>query len=184
MRIEVCFSFLLFNAMIFLMRRSQVILCFYGGCILHELGHIIAAAFVDMKPETVIFKGSGIVMITKKNCLVPVKKNVFVLLSGPAANLVAGMFFAVYSHNQLCFIINSSLCIYNLLPFPGLDGGAVADVIFSGSPHEYLVSSVIFFIRYAVCFVSIMAVFCGFEELLPLAVMVFCQNIFNDVNRQ
>lgn len=147
-RTDIHFTFLLFNAVIFLMRGNQAILCFYGGCILHELGHILAAAFAGISVQRVSLTGMGIVMTAEKNSSVPTKYSLFVLLSGPAVNLICAGIIFLSGGNFSFAAINLALCVYNLLPFSSLDGGAALEILVSGRTHEYALRRGIAFLKF------------------------------------
>ena len=146
--IDIHFSFLLFNAVLFLMRGNQTILCFYGGCILHELGHILAAAVVGISVQKVSLKGTGIIMSAEKNSSVPAKNSLFVLLSGPLVNLVCAVIIHLTHGSSDFAAVNLALCVYNLLPFSFLDGGAALESLVTGICHEYTLRRFILLFRF------------------------------------
>lgn len=80
--------------------------------------------------------GSGICMILKKNAALPVKQELFVLLSGPAFNLFIFAFCKSANLFPVFRIINLSLAIYNLLPYKQLDGGSVISLFTLGTSGE------------------------------------------------
>ena len=178
-RVDICFSFLLFNALIFLIREKQVILCFYGGCILHELGHILAAAAVGIKTESVVLSGSGIIMETEKSAVCPIKKSLIVLLSGPAVNLAFAGITALWGSSSLFTVLNLVLCMYNLLPFPGLDGGSAIEIIIGGSSWEYAARRVVTAVRYLMLLAALAALLHGIKEIFPAFAVLLCLNIIN-----
>ena len=118
--IRLGFTFLLFNALLFLFRSGGLILGFYSACIIHELGHI-SLSFLGIKisadpPPTRA-------------------KELAVLLSGPAANLITG---GICLHLGIFgFFARFSIAegLFNLLPLSFLDGGAALDVLTRGMRH-------------------------------------------------
>lgn len=131
------------------MRENQAILCFYGGCILHELGHILAAASAGISVQRVSLTGTGIIMTAEKNASVPTKYSLLVLLSGPAVNLFcAGIIYLAGGSNSFA-AVNLALCVYNLLPFSFLDGGAALEILVSGRTHEYALRRGIAVLKFA-----------------------------------
>jgi Zn-dependent protease len=142
-RLKISFSFLAFNALVFLLRDTGIILAFYTVCALHEAGHIAAALATGTKIASVELTGFGIRMETVPDCTAPVRRQLAVLIAGPAVNA------AVYLLMRLlrcggCFpLLNLSAALYNLLPYRCLDGGAVIEVFTSGSRHEYLAGRLI-----------------------------------------
>lgn len=158
-RTDIHFTFLLFNAALFLMRGNHTILCFYGACILHELGHILAAAAVGIAVQRVSLTGTGIVMTAEKNVAIPAKYSLFVLLSGPAVNLFCAGIIRLIGGNPTFAAINSALCVYNLLPFSFLDGGAVLELFISGRPYEYALRRCLGVLRAATVVIFLLIIF-------------------------
>lgn len=109
---------------------------FYAACILHESGHILAALISRRKITSVDFMGSGICMKLKKNAASPVKQELFVLLSGPAFNILAYVIFGFMNLSSEFRSINLALAIYNLLPYKQLDGGSAIELFTLGYSGE------------------------------------------------
>ena len=134
--VRIHFSFFVFNALIFLFRSSRLILAFYTVCALHEAGHLAALALCGGRVRAVEISGAGIRIVTRKGGTFPTRSSVFVLLSGPAANI------AVYSVMKLAGcggifpLLNLSAAVYNMLPYYSLDGGAVIACITEGRACE------------------------------------------------
>lgn len=149
-RIDIHFSFLLFNAVLFLLRESQTILCFYGGCILHELGHILAAASAGISVQSVSMTGTGIIMTADKNIAVPAKYSLFVLAAGPLVNLFCAGISFLAGKNPSFTAVNLALCVYNLLPFSFLDGGSALEILVTGNSNEYALRRFIALFRFIV----------------------------------
>lgn len=135
-QLRIHFTFLLFNALIFLSKENGTILSFYTACILHELGHIFAAFISKRKITSIDFMGSGICMILKKNAASPVKQELFVLLSGPAFNLFIFAFCKSANLFPVFRTINLALAVYNLLPYKQLDGGSAISLFTLGASGE------------------------------------------------
>ena len=148
-RTDIHFTFLLFNAMLFLLRENQTILCFYGGCILHELGHIFAAAAAGISVQKVSLTGTGIIMTAEKNSSVPMKYSLMVLLSGPAVNLFCAGIINLVGGSDSFAAVNFALCVYNLLPFSLLDGGTLLETLVAGRTHEYVLRRGIAVLKFA-----------------------------------
>ena len=128
--LRVHFSFLLFNALFFLFLPERAG-DFYISCILHELGHILTAAALGQRLLSVDMRGTGILMIPEKKAAAPFSHGLAVLLSGPAVNL---LLWAAASGE----LAGTSLALglYNLLPYSQLDGGAVLELLISGTSGE------------------------------------------------
>jgi len=130
-RIRFRFSFFVFNALLFMLQDSSLTLMFYTVCAIHEAGHIAAASFCGIDIVSVDITGFGIIMTTSGRSLVPRRKELAVLLAGPAMNILA---FAIASGPFS--VLNLAAAVYNLLPYRRLDGGAILALLTEGSPKE------------------------------------------------
>lgn len=161
---SVKFSFLLFNALIFLLRENSVIMNFYAVCIIHELGHLFAVCITGGKIKSVVFSGTGVVITPEKNS----PHELFVMLSGPCANLAVFIIFNIIGIGQTFRLLNLGTAFYNLLPYRQLDGGAGLALLTDGSPHERTVNTVLNCIKVLFSvFLLGLSVFCG-REFVPL----------------
>lgn len=148
MKIKVKFSFLLFNALLFMFRDTELISAFYIACISHEIGHIIALKFTGGELKSIEFSSSGIKM-SASPCS-SVGKGIFVLMSGPAVNLILYAILTACGIKGFLPVFNLAEGLFNLLPYSMLDGGAVLNLIAEGSIYEnrlqsiYLVIKIIF----------------------------------------
>ncbi len=130
-QIKIKFSFLLFNALIFIFRESSLILGFYGACIIHEAGHIAAVYLTGGNVKSVEFSWMGIKMTAA--AADTVKSAVFVQLSGPAANLLAFLMIIAGGKNGYLAVFCLMEGILNLLPYRFLDGGTVLEILADAS---------------------------------------------------
>lgn len=135
-RFHVDFSFLVFNALIFLIKDGGLIFNFYSVCAIHETGHMLAIFLTKGKIKSVCFSGTGIRIVTKKNSTVTLKHELFVLLAGPAANLFIFIMMRCLHCGGAFPIMNLAVAVYNLLPYRQLDGGAAIGLFISGSVWE------------------------------------------------
>lgn len=158
------FSFLLFNALIFLLRDNSVIMNFYAVCIIHELGHLLAIGITGGKIKSVVFSGTGVVITPEKNS----PHELFVMLSGPCANLAVFVICSIIGIGQIFRLLNLGTAFYNLLPYRQLDGGAGLALLTDGSPHERTINTVLTVIKILFSVVLFGAsVFYG-REFVPL----------------
>lgn len=159
---SVKFSFLLFNALIFLLRENSVIMNFYAVCIIHELGHLFAIGITGGKIKSVVFSGTGVVITPEKN------SEFFVMLAGPCANLAVFVIFSIMGVGQTFRLLNMGTALYNLLPYRQLDGGSALALLTDGSPHERTVNTVLTCIKimFSVFLLGI-SLFCG-RDFVPL----------------
>lgn len=126
-KIKVKFSFLLFNALIFIFRESSLIIGFYAACILHEAGHIWAVYFTGGSVKSIEFSWTGIKMTASASD--SPKSAIFVQLCGPLANLAAFLLLAVFGRNGYFAVFCLAEGVLNLLPYRFLDGGAILDIL-------------------------------------------------------
>lgn len=109
---------------------------------IHEGGHIFAAFLCDMNIKKITFWAGGI-RIETEGKIKSLSKDIFILISGPAFNFIAALFYfrtECYSP----FSVNIILGLFNLLPFSTLDGGAILKKslehlnIFSDMPLKFI----------------------------------------------
>lgn len=161
---SVNFSFLLFNALIFLLRENSVVMDFYAVCIIHELGHLLAVFVTGGKIKSVVFSGTGVVITPEKNS----PHELFVLLFGPSANLAVFIIFNIIGIGKTFRLLNLGTALYNLLPYRQLDGGSALALLTDGSPHERTINTVLtcMKIMFSVFLLGV-SVFCG-RDFVPL----------------
>ena len=137
---------------------------FYAVCIIHELGHLFAVCITGGKIRSVVFSGTGVVITPEKNS----PHELFVMLSGPCANLVVFIIFNIIGIGQIFRLLNLGTAFYNLLPYRQLDGGAGLALLTDGSPYERTVNTVLTSIKLLFSvFLLGLSVFCG-REFVPL----------------
>lgn len=139
-KIRVKFSFLLFNALLFMFRDTRLISAFYIACISHEIGHIAALKLTGGELKSIELSSSGIKMSASPCC--SVRDGIFVLLSGPAVNLILYAVLTLCGVGGLLPMFNLAEGLFNLLPYSMLDGGAVLNLIAEGSVYESRLQSV------------------------------------------
>ena len=97
--------------------------------VMHEGGHLLAMWILDCSPKRVRLVPAALEITAAFGC--SRKKEIAVALAGPAVNLV--LFFTLW-FNFLAYkgeqtliyaLINLLICIFNMLPVTGLDGGTV-----------------------------------------------------------
>lgn len=133
-KISVKYSFLVFNALIFMFRKTSLICGFYAACIIHEAGHIIAIWLTGGKVSKIELSCSGIKMTATPP--VSLKAGIIVQLSGPFANLLVFLLLAVMGKIGYTAMFCLVEGIFNLLPYRFLDGGAVLEMITDGTENE------------------------------------------------
>lgn len=97
--------------------------------VMHEGGHLLVMWILDCSPRRVRLVPAALEITAAFGC--SRKKEIAVALAGPAVNLV--LFFTLW-FNFLAYkgeqtliyaLINLLICIFNMLPVTGLDGGTV-----------------------------------------------------------
>lgn len=133
-QIKVKFSFLLFNALIFIFRESSLIIGFYAACILHEAGHIWAVYLTGGCVKSIEFSWTGIKMTASASS--SAKSAILVQLCGPLANLAAFLLLTALGRNGYFAVFCLAEGILNLLPYRFLDGGAILEILADLSPEQ------------------------------------------------
>ena len=162
------FSFLVFNALIFLMRSCGLVLSFYAVCLLHEAGHLIALRHTGGSISTVDISGAGIVIGTRKDGSISDKSRLFVLLAGPAANILLYVLLSICGYHRSLAQLNLIAAVYNMLPYRSLDGGAIISLLSVGTVRERAVMHILTAVKLLMIALSAAAVhYCG-REVFPL----------------
>lgn len=97
--------------------------------LMHEGGHLLTMWILDCSPKRVRLVPAAVEITTAFGC--SRKKEIAVALAGPAVNLV--LFFTLWFNylafknetTLVCALINLLICVFNMLPVIGLDGGTV-----------------------------------------------------------
>lgn len=133
---RVHFSFFVFNALIFLLRDNGLVLAFYTVCAVHEAGHIAALMLVGGRIGSVELSGFGIRMERQKSRMISAKSSIFVLLAGPAANIMMYILMKLTDCGGDFPLLNLMAAAYNMLPYRSLDGGAIIAEFTAGTAVE------------------------------------------------
>lgn len=140
-RVRIRFSFLLFNAILFMFWEPGAAAGFYIVCLLHELGHAAAAALTGAGIYRIDLTGFGIIMTVGQPRNIP--GGAAVLLSGPAVNLLLYLILRFMDAAEYFRDLNLAAGVFNLLPFSGLDGGSLAELLISGTDSEPLLRTLL-----------------------------------------
>lgn len=133
-KIKIKFSFLLFNALIFIFRESSLILGFYGACIIHETGHILAVYLTGGSVSSVEFSWLGIKMTAAPTS--SFKSAAFVQLCGPIANILAFLILVAGGKGGYFAVFSLMEGLLNLLPYKFLDGGTILEILADLSENQ------------------------------------------------
>lgn len=125
LRLEVSPGFLLLLAALFWLDEGSGLLP-WGllACLIHELGHIIAAAICGGQAERLSLTVIGAELSFSYRTPLSYGQDSIVALAGPAANLTAGGVFLVLGWD-LPAVLSLGIGAFNLLPIQPLDGGRV-----------------------------------------------------------
>ena len=126
-----------------MLHDSRLMLAFYTACAVHESGHIIALLTCGGRVNAVELSGAGICIIMRKGGIVPVKNSLFVLLSGPAANIIVFLIVKLSGCGGDFPLIDLMAAVYNMLPYRSLDGGAVIALLTEGTASERAVNALL-----------------------------------------
>lgn len=135
-KIRAEFSFFAFAALIFLLKDKYTASGFVMVCILHELGHLAAIFILGVKIKMVKLSGFGIKIETEKSGIVPIYRSILILLSGPAANTILYILLGFSGVYHQFAVLSLAAAVYNLLPYPQLDGGSAIELLITGSVYE------------------------------------------------
>lgn len=107
---------------------------------MHECGHFLAAKWFNWRINAFILWAFGGVMATDEDESRPLKEEVIVTLAGPLQHVI--IFGAVQSFHRFgimseylydtAILLNSMICLFNLLPIYPLDGGKLLKASLSG----------------------------------------------------
>ncbi|MDE6670968.1 MAG: hypothetical protein K2K16_02100 [Ruminococcus sp.] len=161
------FSFLVFNALIFLMRENNTVMTFYAVCIIHELGHLFAISLTGGKIKSVVFSGTGVIITPERNS----RHELFIMLAGAGANLIAFVLLSISGIGGMFRLLNLCTAIYNLLPYRQLDGGSALSLIIDGTPYERTVNMILMVVRLIFSGVLLLAVFLYGRDFIPVFIM-------------
>lgn len=173
-KFQVEFSFLVFAAMLFLIKDGDVIRKFLAVCLIHELGHAVVLILTGGHLAEIIFSGMGIKMIPEKS-LISIKRETAILLAGPLVNL--GIFFLDAS-NIFC-IMNLFASLFNLLPYSFLDGGSILNLIFGIKLHGNLVMTIIRAIPVLLSAVLVFKFGSGYISIMCVMLFYFVSDIIS-----
>lgn len=166
------FSFLVFNALIFLLRENDIVMNFYAVCIIHELGHLFAIAITGGKVKSVVFSGTGVIIKPERNS----RHELFIMLAGAGANLIAFAVMYISDIGGIFRLLNICTAVYNLLPYRQLDGGTALGLIIDGTPHERIINNILTIIKILFSIILLTVTILCNNEFLPLfivSVMLF-----------
>lgn len=101
-----------------------------AACVCHELGHLLCMAACGVSLAAVECTGGGLLLVPARDRMLSGGREVAVLLSGPAVNLLLA---AAFLRADCGAAARTQLLVglWNLLPVPQLDGGAAVRCLFA-----------------------------------------------------
>lgn len=124
-RVEATPGFLLLLGILFWMDEGVGLLPWgLAACILHEGGHVVAAAILGGQVEELSLTAVGAELRIGYSVPLSYGQDSVVALAGPAANLLFGVL-ALAMGWTLAAVLTLSVGLFNLLPILPLDGGRV-----------------------------------------------------------
>ena len=172
------FSFFAMTAVVFLYYDTDFISAYLAAAFIHECAHGVALRAVGGSVSGIVLTACGIRIIPERRHLLATEKELFVLLSGPAVNLILFLFFS----NTVCSsfaAVNLATAFFNLLPYSFLDGGCAllaASRIFSCERHMLCflnITHILFFVFSVICISAF-----GYSYL-PLAIFALLYGIYD-----
>lgn len=131
-RIEATPGFLLLLGALFWLDEGVGMLPWgLAACVLHELGHVAAAALFGGRVERLSLTAVGAELRIGYPAPLRYGQDSVVALAGPAANLLSGAL-ALALGWALAAALSLAVGLFNLLPIPPLDGGRVLYGLLAG----------------------------------------------------
>ena len=126
-RLRISFGFFLLSGWFGWGCGGEALAAVLLASMVHELGHFLVLRILGARIRGIRLEMLGVVMETDTFRL-SYPKELAAALAGPAANL---LFAAFLAGRERCLVLvgaNLSLCLFNLLPIPPLDGGRAAEL--------------------------------------------------------
>lgn len=178
-RIRLHFSFLVFTALIFLLRSGSLMLSFSTVCAIHEAGHIFAAQICGKPVVAIDITGFGIRMETDKSRISSVSQDAFILIAGPAANLAVYLLLGISGCGVSFRLLSLATALYNLLPYRQLDGGALIALLTEGTACELAATRLLTAVKLSISFALLVLTLRSGTEIAPLfiasLILIICE---------
>lgn len=131
-KVEITPGFLLMLGALFWLDEGVGLLpCGLAACIVHELGHVAAAAALGGRVEGLSLTAVGAELRIEYAVPLTYGRDSLVALAGPAANLLGGGA-ALAAHQGLAAALTLAIGAFNMLPILPLDGGRVVYGLLAG----------------------------------------------------
>lgn len=118
-RIEIKWEFVIFLVCSLFLLPLKLVINWILAAALHEVFHIAALSYFEIKIYKIILRGSGAIIETEP---MPPKQEIICALAGPIGGLLGLLLFRINPYLAIFSLIQSA---FNLLPFYPADGGRV-----------------------------------------------------------
>lgn len=155
--------------------KTGELVLFYLAAFIHEASHLLIMSVLSAKPREILLVPGGINIV--QSCCDNNFYNILILISGPLSNFILFLTFRGSFSS-----INLLLCIYNLMPLEGLDGGRILKIILLLYFREKTVDVVLsaLSIVFVICFVLLFLI--GLREnMVNLSVLIFSLYIISSI---
>lgn len=177
-KFRIDFSFLVFAALVFLIKNGAEIFSFFSVCMIHEIGHGLAVCLSGGKISSITFYGTGIIMKTDRTGIMPLKKELFILLSGPSVNIILFLLLWKKDMTETFALLNLCAAVFNLMPYSSLDGGAALLALSDSLPNRR--NAVLIFLRAAQVTLPLLLLYGTFTDKQLFS--LFCAAAFYSVS--
>ena len=155
-KINLSFTFFALIILLIVFNKNEFLYltCFFA--IIHEAAHLVALNNFGVIITEFKISLFGANIKTESYKKISVKNEIIILLAGVMANLLFAILFSVLNYfikseiTENIFLINSSLFIFNLLPFYNFDGGKIIEILlktkFNEKTADVLVSCISFIV--------------------------------------
>lgn len=131
----VSFPFMVLFTLLLLFDDNSTVCWSLLAALFHECGHVFAMIFNKNNPSQICFRAFSVDIIDTNKTQRDYNTEVFILFSGPLANLIVASVLLSFYRIFCCRFLrvfasaNLFLAVFNLLPIESLDGGQIVSNI-------------------------------------------------------
>ena len=148
----------------------------YLVMLLHESTHLLAAACIGLKPESLLFAPFGVNLKLKNKIILSLSEEIILYLSGPLLNGVLALAGVFYGNREF-YQLNTALMVMNLLPILPLDGGMiflrVISAFYSRQTAERILTVISFFASVTMLVFACICLKMGYINISLFIISVF-----------